>query len=82
MKAKKLPERHYQSCTVFSYYLNRDGNNVKVVITHDGGSGFEHKLTLPIDAFDQFEFPREDILRSRLKRDVNVLVNHFSFIGV
>lgn len=72
----------YQSCTVVSHYMHRDGNNVKVVITHDGGSGFTHEFTLPLDAFDQFGFPREDILRSRLKRDINVFVNHFSFIGV
>lgn len=81
MKVKKIPERVYQSCTVFSHYLNRDGNNVKVVITHDGG-GFTSELTLPVDAFNQFGFPHEDILRSRLKRDINVFVNHFSFIGV
>lgn len=48
MKAKKLTERHYNSCVLSSNYSTREGDNVIVTIAgHTGYDGdFKHEFTL------------------------------------
>lgn len=75
MKKKKIGQREFQSLSVKTGMC---GENVKLVLS-DYDDKIIHELFLPKSVLDVMGFPDADIIKSRLKRDINVLVNHLTY---